>query len=281
MQRWLVFVTNLYGTAVFVGIVAAIAGLCLELVYRKGIGLAVGALVGFLTAIVGHNLAGGDTLEKVVAVLDTTFWLAVHVTTINIGYGGVLVAGLLGAGLILLGLFTPFLTRDLNKTLGQMIYGVICFATLFSFFGTVSGGIWADQSWGRFWGWDPKENGALLIVLLCALVLHARWGGMIKQRGLAVLAVLGNIVTLWSWFGVNMLSIGLHSYGFIPEAVFWLLVAVGLHLGVALLGMIPLHHWRSAVALGMAGPGGKQSSRDTDYSRRSRGKTKPLPASPR
>ena len=80
--------------------------------------------------------------------------------------------------------------------LAKMIYGVVCFATLLSFVGTVLGGIWADQSWGRFWGWDPKENGALLIVIWNALILHARWGGLVKQRGMAVLAVVGNIVTV-------------------------------------------------------------------------------------
>ena len=71
-----------------------------------------------------------------------------------------------------------------------MTYGVVCFATLFSFVGTVLGGIWADQSWGRFWGWDPKENGAVLIVLWCAIILHARWGGFIRQRGLMIMAHL-------------------------------------------------------------------------------------------
>ena len=65
-----------------------------------------------------------------------------------------------------------------------MVYGIICFATLFSFIGTVPGGIWGDQSWGRFWGWDPKENGALLIVLWNAIILHARWGGLVRERGL-------------------------------------------------------------------------------------------------
>ena len=64
----------------------------------------------------------------------------------------------------------------IGKALGKMVYGIVCFATLFSFVGTVLGGIWADQSWGRFWGWDPKENGALLIVLWNAIILHVRWG---------------------------------------------------------------------------------------------------------
>ena len=110
-----------------------------------------------------------------------------------------------------------------------MIYGVVCFALLLSFVGTVLGGIWADQSWGRFWGWDPKENGAALVVLLNAVILHARWGGLVKQRGVAVLAVAGNIVTAWSWFGTNMLGVGLHSYGFMDSAVMWLAAFVALN----------------------------------------------------
>ena len=103
-----------------------------------------------------------------------------------------------------------------------MVYGIICFATFASFVGTVLGGIWADQSWGRFWGWDPKENGALLIVIWNAIILHARWGGMVRERGMMVMAVFGNIVTSWSWFGTNMLGIGLHSYGFTDAAFPWL-----------------------------------------------------------
>ncbi len=107
-----------------------------------------------------------------------------------------------------------------------MIYGIVCFATLFSFVGTVLGGIWADQSWGRFWGWDPKENGALMIVIWNAAILHARWGGMIRERGLVSMAIFGNAVTAWSFFGTNMLGIGLHSYGFMDKAFAWLMVFV-------------------------------------------------------
>jgi len=132
-----------------------------------------------------------------------------------------------------------------GQALGKMVYGIICFATLFSFVGTVLGGIWADQSWGRFWGWDPKENGALLIVLWNGVILHARWGGMIRERGLMTLAVFGNIVTAWSWFGTNMLGVGLHSYGFM-DAAFWGLVAfVGTQLLAIGIGSLPLPRWRS------------------------------------
>ena len=112
----------------------------------------------------------------------------------------------------------------IGKALSKMVYGIVCFATLFSFVGTVLGGIWADQSWGRFWGWDPKENGALLIVLWNAIILHARWGGLARDRGIMNLAVFGNIVTSFSWFGVNMLGIGLHSYGFMDAAFKWLML---------------------------------------------------------
>jgi cytochrome c biogenesis factor len=143
------------------------------------------------------------------------------------------------------GFFTTTLNEATSKALSRMVYGIICFAALFSFVGTVLGGIWADQSWGRFWGWDPKENGALIIVIWNALILHARWGGMIRERGLMNLAIFGNIVTSFSWFGVNMLEIGLHSYGFIDSAKTSLLLFDGSQLLLIVLGLLPLQYWRS------------------------------------
>ena len=119
-----------------------------------------------------------------------------------------------------------------------MIYGIVCFATLFSFVGTVLGGIWADQSWGRFWGWDPKENGALMIVIWNAAILHARWGGLIRERGLVAMAIFGNAVTAWSFFGTNMLGIGLHSYGFMDKAFAWLMVFVCIQIAVMTGGLM-------------------------------------------
>ena len=129
--------------------------------------------------------------------------------------------------------------------LTRMVYGIVCFATLFSLIGTVLGGIWADQSWGRFWGWDPKENGALIIVIWNAVILHARWGGLVKQRGLMALAIFGNIVTSWSWFGVNMLGVGLHSYGFMDAAFYWLIAFVASQVAIIALSQLPLAKWRS------------------------------------
>jgi ABC-type transport system involved in cytochrome c biogenesis permease subunit len=239
-------VTNLYSSAIFIGWGAVVLGMILERFYRDGIGTVVAALLGFLTLIIAHNLAlGGDTMEMMRAVLDTNFWLATHVVIITLGYASTYVAGFLAVIYLVRGIFTRTLSQATAKALSRMVYGILCFATLFSFVGTVLGGIWADQSWGRFWGWDPKENGALIIVLWNALILHARWGGLVKERGLINLAIVGNIVTSWSWFGVNMLGIGLHSYGFMDQAFWYLMLFVGLNVGLIGLGLIPQQYWRS------------------------------------
>ena len=143
------------------------------------------------------------------------------------------------------GLSSEIGKMEIGKVIAKMVYGIVCFATLFSFVGTVLGGIWADQSWGRFWGWDPKENGALLIVLWNATILHARWGGIVRERGLMNLAIFGNIVTSFSWFGVNMLGIGLHSYGFTDAAFKWLILFISTQVFIILLGLLPQKLWRS------------------------------------
>ncbi len=253
-------VTNLYSSALFVGWVAVALCLVLERTFRNAVGAAAGGLIGYATLLIAHHLAvGGDTMEMMRAVLDSNFWLATHVVTIAVGYGATFLAGILGILYIVLGVFTPWLKRktagdaagpaaltDTNaKMLERMTYGIVCFATLFSLVGTILGGIWADQSWGRFWGWDPKENGALIIVLWNAIILHCRWGGLVRQRGLMLLAVFGNVVTSWSWFGVNLLGVGLHSYGF-TQGTFNLLVAFDVAMLLIIgLGAMPLERWQS------------------------------------
>ena len=239
-------VTNLYSSAIFVGWGAVLLALILERIYRLGLGSLVAATIGFVTLIIAHNLAGdGDTMQMMQAVLDSNFWLATHVITITIGYSATFLAGLLGIVYIFMGVATRSLSPELHRSLSTMVYGMVCFALLFSFVGTVLGGIWADQSWGRFWGWDPKENGAALIVLMHAIILHARWGGMIKARGMMVLAVSGNIICAWAWFGTNLLGVGLHSYGFMDGAAHWLMAFVLSQLVIISVGLIPLEAWRS------------------------------------
>lgn len=238
-------VTNLYSSAVFIGWGAVLFALLMELPFKLSIGTLLSSIIGFATLIVAMNLAEGDTMQMMQAVLDSNFWLATHVVIVTAGYSATFLAGLIGVMYILLGTMTRMITPEMDRVLMRMVYGVICFALLLSFTGTVLGGIWADQSWGRFWGWDPKENGAVLIVLWNALILHARWGGMVRTRGIMVLAVFGNIITAWSWFGTNMLGVGLHSYGFMDSAVFWLAVFMMSQLGIMMAGLMPLALWKS------------------------------------
>lgn len=243
-------VTNLYSSALFVGWAAV--GLCvlLERLYRNALGAVAGGLIGFATLLIAHHLSlSGDTLEMMRAVLDSNFWLATHVVVITVGYSATYLAGFLAFIYVVRGVLTTGLDTRTANALKSMVYGIICFATLFSLVGTILGGIWADQSWGRFWGWDPKENGALIIVIWNALILHARWGGLVRTRGLMALAIFGNIVTSWSWFGTNMLGVGLHSYGFMDAAFYWLIAFVATQLVLIGLANLPLNKWRSAPSL--------------------------------
>ena len=233
-------ITNLYSSAVFIGWGAVGFGLLLELFYGRsksyvaGIGNILASHVGFLTLLIAYGLAAdGDTFTVLQAVLDTQFWLATHVVCISLGYTTTFVAGALG---VLYIVTLAWRNPEFGKSLASMTYGTLCFAIFFSFVGTVLGGLWADDSWGRFWGWDPKENGALIIVLWNALILHARWGGIVRQKGMAILAVLGNITTAWSWFGVSELGVGLHSYGFTEGRLPKLALFVASQMLVVLIG---------------------------------------------
>lgn len=239
-------ITNLYSSAVFVGWGAVLLGIFIEKFFKNGIGAAMASLVGFCTLIIAHHLAmTGDTLEMMRAVLDSNFWLATHVVIITFGYSAIFLAGALAILFVLLGVFSSRFNKDTARSLSAMVYGIICFGTLFSLVGTILGGIWADQSWGRFWGWDAKENGALMIVIMGAIYLHARWGGICKDRGLMALAIWGNIITAWSWFGTNMLPVGLHSYGRMDSAYAWLIGFVLVQLVLTATALLPWRFWRS------------------------------------
>ncbi|HET6440707.1 MAG TPA: cytochrome c biogenesis protein CcsA [Anaeromyxobacter sp.] len=239
-------VTNLYSSAVFVGFVAVVLGVILERMYRRGFGTLVAGAIGVGTLIIAHNLSGdGDTMEMMRAVLDSNFWLSTHVLTITIGYGGTFLAGVLAIAWVVRRHLLPGRNLADDKVLASSTYGVVCFSLLFSFVGTVLGGIWADQSWGRFWGWDPKENGALLIVLWNAIILHARWGGYARERGIMAMAIFGNVITSLSWFGVNMLGVGLHSYGFMDKAFWALFTFIASQLVLVALALARPRFWKA------------------------------------
>ena len=206
--------TNLYATFLFVSWMCVVLGLFVEWLQRNSLGTLLCSSAGLILLLVaGRFSSQGDTLGVVVAVLDSNFWLATHVVTITMGYAGCFAAGLVGHLYLLQALRKPLHDASL-QSIARAIYGLLAFGLIFSFLGTMLGGVWADQSWGRFWGWDPKENGALLIVLWCAILFHARIAGMVGPLGVAAGSVLGVIVVLMAWLGINLLGVGLHSYGF-------------------------------------------------------------------
>lgn len=217
-------ITNLYATFLFVGWVIVLLGLLLVRFGRGPVGAALAGFSGlFLLMLSGKFASDGDTMGVLVAVLDSNFWLATHVITINMGYAGCVAAGVVGHIYLILAILKSKDRAMLMSTYRSML-AVLGFGLIFSALGTMLGGIWADQSWGRFWGWDPKENGALLIVIWCALLYHANLDGTLRQIGMAAGTVVGIAIVALAWFGVNLLSVGLHSYGFTSGAGTWMLV---------------------------------------------------------
>ncbi len=226
-------VSTLYESIIFVGLVVVILSLIFETKRRNVIGMLVGAFVGSVLHFLSYGYADdGDTMGMLQAVLDTNFWLATHVVTITIGYGCCLMAGTLGHIYIFMRLFFKKHSYHL-KTLSKNMFGVALVALFFTTLGTILGGIWADQSWGRFWGWDPKENGAMLIALWLMWVVHGRHADIIKQDGFAIAMVVTNIVVALAWFGVNLLNVGLHSYGFTEKIASNLAIFCGVEIFIA------------------------------------------------
>ena len=134
---------------------------------------------------------------------------------INLGYAACMVAALISMIYFVQRLFGKIGPKSEDgRFLTRVAYGFIAAGLFLSLVGTVLGGIWANYSWGRFWGWDPKENGALMIVLMCLVILHARLGGYIREVGLHCCNLILGCIVIFSWFGVNQLGVGLHAYGF-------------------------------------------------------------------
>lgn len=219
-------VSNLYETFIFVSFVSALTGLLIEKMNKKWIGIIIGSIGGLAFSLIATRFSmEGDTLQVLVAVLNSNFWLGTHVISITIGYSGMCVAGIVGHIYLIQSVFRPH-DKELLKDTHKILLGTLGFGLTMTFLGTNLGGIWADQSWGRFWGWDPKENGALMIVLWGALLFHLKIGRIVGPIGLAIGSVLGIIVVMWAWFGVNLLNVGLHSYGFTSGLAFKLLLYV-------------------------------------------------------
>ena len=207
-------VGTLYESVLFVSLMCTIGFAYLSYIQKNLTGILLGALSGVLLLTTAQGFVGDDPMSQLVAVLNTNFWLGTHVLTITLGYATCLIASLMAHYHLAARTFGHG-TKEFYKISYQNIKTVMILSLLLTTIGTILGGIWADQSWGRFWGWDPKENGALLIVLWIAWLLHGRISKHITQNGFVVGTAFLSIIVILAWFGVNLLNVGLHSYGFI------------------------------------------------------------------
>ena len=208
-------VTNMYESIVFVAWGGVLFALIFEAIYRCASSARAPRPSRSLCLILADNVPIFDgSIAPLVPVLRDNMWLTIHVLTIMLGYAAFTLA--MGIGHLNLGLY--FFAPDevvLLKTLSLFLYRALQVGTLFLAVGTLLGGVWASYSWGRFWGWDPKETWALIATLGYLAMLHGRLTGWIKDFGMAVGSLLGYLLVLMAWYGVNfVLGTGLHSYGF-------------------------------------------------------------------
>jgi ABC-type transport system involved in cytochrome c biogenesis permease subunit len=193
-------------------------GLVLELIYRKGV-IAIGALAfAVIAVVIADNISGvvDDGIHPLEPVLRSNMWLTIHVLTITLGYAAFalsLVLGNIGLGQWV---FMGRESKDLpNRQVAFYAYRAVQVGIVLLAAGTILGGVWADYSWGRFWGWDPKETWALIALLGYLALVHARFRGMVGPFGFLAGCVIAFLGVLMAWYGVNfVLGAGLHSYGF-------------------------------------------------------------------
>ncbi len=215
---WRPPIGNLYDTIIFICFAVVAVLLIVEWFSRLRVASTISVVAGLALVILARRFELGDAkdhMDPLVAVLKSNYWLTTHVITVTFGYAAGLLTALLSASYIILrGMGFADSSKDFLKQITKVAYGCLCLTLLLSLVGTVLGGIWANDSWGRFWGWDPKENGALMIVLWTLAILHARLGGMIREWGFHLASLFTACVVSFSWWHVNFLGVGLHNYGF-------------------------------------------------------------------
>jgi cytochrome c-type biogenesis protein CcsB len=209
-------VTNMYESIIWVSFAVSFFGMIFFVRYRAPIYLLAALPVTLIALLLVHQMpiAMPSSIDPLVPVLRDNFWLTVHVLTITLSYAAFALA--MGFGHILLWRYArnPAAARA-DAPMHFWLYRVLQLGVLLLAAGTILGGVWANYSWGRFWGWDPKETWALIALLCYILALHGRLAGWWTQFGLAVASVVCFLAVLMAWYGVNfVLGKGLHSYGF-------------------------------------------------------------------
>ena len=208
-------VSNTYEALLWMGLVAVTVGIVAQLLNRKSWYLAGGLVAALASILFAMLVPLEDQTNAMPAVLRSNYWLIVHVLTIVASYGALLLAAVLGHVYLI---HDVLLRRDAGEGKARLIvqiYRVLQIGLILLTAGTILGGVWAADSWGRFWGWDPKETWSLISIIIYFTVLHARYVGWIRDFGLAVAAIAGFLAIVWTFYGVNyVMATGLHSYGF-------------------------------------------------------------------
>jgi len=225
-------VSNMYETVLWVPFGTILFGYIIGK-WNKSLLPHVGACVVAVFCLILSDLAPvilDPSIQPLEAVLRSNFWLLVHVLTITISYSAFFLAFILGD-------FSLFYHLNENKyrkeiaAITTSIYRSLQIGIVLLAAGTILGGVWADYSWGRFWGWDPKETWAFIALMGYLALLHARLVGLIKSFGMAAGSVLSFSLVIMAWYGVNFwLGAGLHSYGFGSGGVEYVSVFVMLHI---------------------------------------------------
>jgi cytochrome c-type biogenesis protein CcsB len=244
-------VSNMYESVVYVGAGVALLGLLFEWRHRGKYFLTAAATISTFILILADTspLVLDPAVRPLEPVLRSNFWLVTHVLTVTLSYAALALA--LGLGNITLGYFlVRSANHDAITALSRFTYQALQLGVLLLAAGVVLGGVWADYSWGRFWGWDPKEVWALVALLAYLAVLHARFAGWVGPRGLAALSVTCFALVVMAWYGVNVvLGAGLHSYGFGGGGqglVYGAVVAQLLYVGTAMLPEAPFAEAQAA-----------------------------------
>ncbi len=209
-------VTNMYESIIWVSFAVLFFGMIFFARYRTLVYLLAALPASLLALLLVHQMpiAMPSSIDPLVPVLRDNFWLTIHVLTITLGYSAFLLAWGFGHIFLLFYLLKPVAARA-NQPMHFWLYRIIQLGVILLAAGTILGGVWANYSWGRFWGWDPKETWALIALLCYILTLHGRLAGWWTQFGLVVASVVCFLAVLMAWYGVNfVLGKGLHSYGF-------------------------------------------------------------------
>src|SRR6266478_2633474 len=246
-------VTNMYESIIWVSFAVSFFGMIFFARYRTPIYLLAALPVTLIALLLVHQMpiAMPSSIDPLVPVLRDNFWLTVHVLTITLSYAAFALA--MGFGHILLWRYArdPAAARA-DAPMHFWLYRVLQLGVLLLAAGTILGGVWANYSWGRFWGWDPKETWALIALLCYILALHGRLAGWWTQFGLVVASVVCFLAVLMAWYGVNfVLGKGLHSYGFGIGGETY--VAIGVVLDLLFVGLA-IWRYRSSKSAGSSAP---------------------------